>query len=394
MKKIIAAIAALSMVSAFCPEASFAQSEVNTEMTEWKYGLGSDKGFNEDTYTTITRNEYSRNNVNQWRDGSMTGNGTMGVIESCDPAEDVFIFNNTKFVLATNEVREVADVSANLETIRKNVVNQSSQGAWTGWVTDWRSENYGSNGLSTNTFMYHPAAELRVKNNAYSSNDMYNRYTNWETGELGMQWKKDGAEYNSRTFVSRPDNIAVTMIEAPEGGELDLTLSVDNILEMNIDSAGLINKGIVEAPESKEIITKDALGKTLRVYARTPDGSFTSQSIDVKVSAHETITLSREFESYDYGFGNYKLESGFAYSNSGAVGTINGQAVIKFSDVDLGGLLSITVERNSHVQAAKLTAYYDLEENIADVNLYWDDYNRDDRRRQGDILAYPGANGK
>ena len=125
MKKIIAAIAALSMVSAFCPAASFAQSEVNTEMTEWKYGLGSDKGFNEDTYTTITRNEYSRNNVNQWRDGSMTGNGTMGVIESCDPAEDVFIFNNTKFVLATNEVREVADVSANLETIRKNVVNQS-----------------------------------------------------------------------------------------------------------------------------------------------------------------------------------------------------------------------------------------------------------------------------
>ena len=109
--------------------------------------------------------------------------------------------------------------------------------------------------MSTNTKMYHPGAELRIKNNAYTSHTDYNRWTNFETGEIGSQWiDADGKEWNRRTFSSRADNVNVTIIEAPEDGELDLTLSVDNLLEMGIDSASLKNKGITEAPESKEIV--------------------------------------------------------------------------------------------------------------------------------------------
>ena len=71
--------------------------------TEWKYGIGDSVGFNENTYRTI---EKCTTDANCWREGSVTANGEMGFIESCDPKEDVFIFNNTKIVTDNAEIYE------------------------------------------------------------------------------------------------------------------------------------------------------------------------------------------------------------------------------------------------------------------------------------------------
>ncbi len=236
---------------------------ISASAAEWKYGLGNSKGFNENTYKTIERQTEGKTN-NNWRDGSMTGNGEMGLIESCDPFEDVIIFNNTKLVLGTNDIYEVADVSSNLDLIRKTAADRTNPGQWQGWVRTYWSNKYGAdNHLSSNTKAYHPAAQLRIKNNAYTGNDRYNRYTNFESGEIGMQWKKDGNEYNSRTFISRPDNVAVTVIEAPNGQSLDLTLSIDNLLEMAIEATSMQSRGVEICPQSKEIIKKDSNGYSL-----------------------------------------------------------------------------------------------------------------------------------
>lgn len=237
----------------------------------WKYGLNGARGFNENTYSTISRQTEGKSDSN-WRDGSMTGNGEMGIIESCDPAEDVIIFNNTKLVLGSNEIYDVADVSANLDSIRKTAADRTNPGQWQGWVKQYWGEKYGnSNHLSSSTKMYHPAAQLRIKNNDYDGNDSYNRYTNFESGEIGMQWKKDGEEYNSRTFISRADGVAVTIIEAQEGETLNLSLSIDNLLEMGIDSTAMVNKGIEICPQSKEIIRKDDNGYSFGQIAKYGD---------------------------------------------------------------------------------------------------------------------------
>ncbi|HIW57776.1 MAG TPA: glycoside hydrolase family 95 protein [Firmicutes bacterium] len=247
-----------------------AEAELEVDETasgyEWKYGIGDSKGFNENTYANINKYTDGSSNSN-WRNGSMTGNGEQAIIESGAPDEDTIIFNNTKLVLGSNEIFEVMDISENLDSIRTTAADRSNPGAWTSWVRAARNEKYGAgastagNDMSTNTKMYHPGAELRIKNNAYTSHTDYNRWTNFETGEIGSQWiDADGKEWNRRTFSSRADNVNITIIEAPEDGELDLTLSVDNLLEMGIDSASLKNKGIMEAPESKEIVEQDENG--------------------------------------------------------------------------------------------------------------------------------------
>lgn len=66
----------------------------HAEAPDWKYGLGDAIGFNESTYASIEKSTKK----DSWREGSVTANGEIAFIESCDPDEDVFIFNNTKIV--------------------------------------------------------------------------------------------------------------------------------------------------------------------------------------------------------------------------------------------------------------------------------------------------------
>lgn len=242
----------------------------------WNYGLNGCRGFNENTYSPIVRHTDGKSDSN-WRDGSMTGNGTMALIESCDPSEDVIIFNNTKLVLGTNDIFDVANIADHIDEIKKTAADRSNPGQWQSWVYEYWNETYGTPNnnrdghLSSNTKAYHPAAQLRIKNNDYTAYDKYNRYTNFETGEIGMQWAKDGKQFSSRTFISRADDVAVTIIEAPEGDDLDLTLSVDNLLEMGIDSTSMKSRGVEIRPESKEIVKQDENGYSLGQYVKYGD---------------------------------------------------------------------------------------------------------------------------
>ncbi|MGN0243818.1 MAG: glycosyl hydrolase family 95 catalytic domain-containing protein [Lachnospiraceae bacterium] len=249
--------------------------EVQAETT-WSYGIGDTMadpslGYHEATYASIARNTTGTTS-NNWRDGSMAGNGTISFIESADPDEDVFIFNNTKLVLGENDIVEVADVSAILDDMRTKATDRSQPGYWKSFVAQFRSQKYGTStstsneNISSNTKAYHPAAQLRIKNNDFDGGtyngdaSKYNRYCNFHTGEVGVQWKDaNGKEWNRRTFASRKDNVIVTYIEAPEGESLDLTLSVDNLMEMGIDN-NLTSRGAEIAPESKELIKQDANG--------------------------------------------------------------------------------------------------------------------------------------
>lgn len=264
-------------------------SAIASENSMWKYGLNGAKGFNESTYSKITKNTNGTSSSN-WRNGSMTGNGEMSVIESMAPDEDVIIFNNTKLVLGSNEIYDVADVAANLDSIRKTAADRSNPGQWQGWVRNYWNGIYGtptgaSGHISSSTKMYHPAAQLRIKNNKYSAADKYNRYTNFETAEIGSQWTNaEGTEYNTRTFVSREDGVAVTVIEVSDGEELDITLSVDNLMEMGIDSTAMINKGIEIAPESKEIVKADNAGYSIGQIVKY--GDFNIKGNDTNADAY------------------------------------------------------------------------------------------------------------
>ena len=232
------------------------------EANDWKYGLGNALGFNESTYKTIDKATTNDN----WRDGSVTANGEIGFIESCDPKEDVFIFNNTKIVTDNNNIYETPDIRDILDEQRKGAISRDNF-PWVNAVNEYASKQYGTGWGLTWSRPYQPAAQYRIINNDYSSenSDNYNRYTNYETGEVGVQWKDNsGNEWNRRSFASRSDEIIVTYIEAPEGKELDITLSMDHLVEMR-------NQGTTNPrPDSDYIVTEDDKGYAFGMVAKYP----------------------------------------------------------------------------------------------------------------------------
>lgn len=218
----------------------------------WKYGLGDACGFNETTYSTVKK----ATGNNNWREGSVSGNGEIAFIESCDPEEDVFIFNNTKIVTDGSDIYETPVLNPILDDQRMGAITRDNF-PWVQQVNTYAKETFGTNWGTTWPRKYQPAAQYRIINNQYSAanSEKYNRYTNYETGEVGVQWKDDaGNEWDRRSFASREDDVIVTYIEAPEGKDLDLTLSIDNMVEMR-------NQGTTNPrPTSDNIVTKDDKG--------------------------------------------------------------------------------------------------------------------------------------
>ena len=230
----------------------------------WKYGLNGAKGWNSNSYSTIHNTGSDGKSNSNWRHALATANGELGVLESGDPDEDVFIYQNTKMIMDGEQIRTVPDIADSLDQQRKNSVTRENVDFWQGEVKAYNEETYGvSNHLSANTRPLHPGAQLRIKNNDYTSANKsnYNRYTNFETGEIGAQWKDAaGNQWNRRTFASREDDVIVTVIEAPEGEDLNVTLNIDNMLEMGIDKE--IGKQVQTTviPTTNEFVEKDENG--------------------------------------------------------------------------------------------------------------------------------------
>lgn len=245
-------VTSLGMETAHTARADAQTGSYNVNGTTWKYGIGESVGFNENTYKTVEKSTMNDN----WRDGSVTANGEIGFIESCDPDEDVFIFNNTKIVTDGADIYDTPVISNILDEQRKGAIERNNF-PWIQAVDDYAQSEYGTGWGITWPRKYQPAAQYRIKNNDYTSDNsnLYNRYTNYETGEVGVQWKDSaGNEWNRRSFASRSDDVIVTYIEAPEGQDLDITISVDNMVEMRNQDRTYYR------PTSDNVVTQDSKG--------------------------------------------------------------------------------------------------------------------------------------
>jgi len=248
---------------------------------DWKRGLNGAAGFNEDTFKTIPKLTNASNN--NWWDASVSANGEIGFMESCDPNEDVFIFNNTKLVEDNDNIFETPNIFPALAQTRTDAINGTVNGtsgtpAWRSQVDTFYTQNFGTGSWGMEwPRAYQPAAQYRIKNNDYTSfngvtssdaagtgagnanlhthNAGYNRYTNFETGEVGAQWvDSSGNQWNRRSFASRADNVIVTYIESPDNKDINLTLSIDLYREMS-------NAG--GAFDTDYILTQDGNGKAI-----------------------------------------------------------------------------------------------------------------------------------
>ena len=244
-KRLLALVLCAALAVGLLPQTASAES------SGWTRGLNGALGWNEDTYYSIAK----RTSNNNWRQALASANGEIAFMESGDPDEDVFIFNNTKIVYDATGLHEAPDIAGVLDEQRSGAINYD-RWVWNDAANAWDQQTYGISGGRGMVWSrpYQPAAQYRIKNNDYTAANRtnYNRWTNYETAEVGAQWRDaSGNEWNRRSFASRADDVIVTYIEAPAGKTLDLTLTMDHLTDMR-------NEGTVDAlPDSDYVITQE-----------------------------------------------------------------------------------------------------------------------------------------
>lgn len=214
MKKIISFAVIIDMI---------AQGGVLT-MAEEKHMY--DKGNFVNSYTEIGHDPDSRS----WRDGMVGGNGETGFVTSGSPYSDVLIYQNMYFNFPSADPREIPEeLTEQLEEARENVFNLND---------DWKIWDYDENGNKvtrnrTFYYSYHPGTQLRLTSDYTDSYTDYERWTNYETAEVGVKYTDKYGEWVRTTFTSREDNVTITKIEkSSQDHHINMVVSIDDISDM------------------------------------------------------------------------------------------------------------------------------------------------------------------
>ena len=190
----------------------------------------------------IPYEEYGMYDV-AWHDGMSAADGHIGVITSCAPLNDSFIFQNVEYIMPSEEPRYVPlEVEGQLDEARQSVINMDDT---------WDIHNR----KRTNMYCHHPGHQLRVKlcrsaditdTNALISeaakhphmtrNDDinitdYERYTDFNRSEIVVKYKADGRTITKRTFASLTDDVVITEITGAK--DFTINISVDDFESMH-----------------------------------------------------------------------------------------------------------------------------------------------------------------
>ena len=178
-----------------------------------------------------------------WHDGMSAADGHIGVITSCAPLNDSFIFQNVEYIMPSEEPRYVPlEVEGQLDEARQSVINMDDT---------WNIHNR----KRTNMYCHHPGHQLRVelcrsaditdtnaliseaaKHPQMTQNDDinitdYERYTDFNRSEIVVKYKADGRTITKRTFASLTDDVVITEITGAK--DFIVNISVDDFEAMH-----------------------------------------------------------------------------------------------------------------------------------------------------------------
>ena len=153
-----------------------------------------------------------------WENGFMCGNGTMGAIVFGDPLNERVVINHRRFFLAATQERSFNKVSEELLTrIRKACAEGDFKTA-----NDLANQAHGwQDGGEGNK---HPGYEITLALPEGGAVSGYRRTCNYSTGEITVRWHDDRGDWERQTFVSRADNVLVQRLQKPSDGTLACTV--------------------------------------------------------------------------------------------------------------------------------------------------------------------------
>lgn len=163
-------------------------------------------------YTGLKDNKTNKDS--RWRQGMVSGNGMQGFITSGDPYSDTYIYQNMHFIIPNDNPRDCPVTFDELETVKQAIV---------------KGEDIVDDASYDDVYTYHPGAQMRITMDADRAND-YVRYTDYETGQVGVHYSDKNGVWDRKAFTSMADGAVITQITSSfTGSKVNMTLSVDDI---------------------------------------------------------------------------------------------------------------------------------------------------------------------
>ncbi len=186
-------------------------------------------------------------NETKWRDGMVGGNGKSGFLTNGSPTSNVITYQNINFLMPTNANRDDIPLpSTSLDEIRQKIINFEEPSS-SDVIDIW-----------DRIAKYHPGMQLRIDTTYSNDISNYQRYTNYETAEVGEKYKDGDISWDRKSFTSRVDDVTITSI-TNSSNDVSLTISIDTISKMAGFGQGKDGSQTDETNiQYKEIVSDDA----------------------------------------------------------------------------------------------------------------------------------------
>jgi alpha-L-fucosidase 2 len=152
-----------------------------------------------------------------------SGNGTMNIELMGDPCSEQILFNHESLLMPWNKPLEAPNVA--------NIFSQVRQMALDGKTSEavalaLQHMNEGPIKQDTEPHLTIPAFMMTLNYPKTTSARNYLRTVNFENSEIKVIWSDEQGDWLRRTFTSRPDNVVVQSLTAPQGKSINVQISL------------------------------------------------------------------------------------------------------------------------------------------------------------------------
>ena len=153
----------------------------------------------------------------------ISGNGAMRVELTGDPYAEQILFHHESLLLPWKRPLEAPKVADIFPQVRQLALEGKHRDAMALAI---QRMNEGPIKQDTEPHLTIPAFLMRLESRQSASIKNYLRTVDFESAELKVYWSDERGEWVRQTFASRPDNVVVQRLVAPQGQPVNIRISL------------------------------------------------------------------------------------------------------------------------------------------------------------------------
>ena len=177
-------------------------------------------------------------------DGVTSGNGHMNIEVMCDPYAEQILFHHESLLMPWKRPFEAPKASVVFPQVRQMVLDGKYQEAI---ELAFQEMNKGPIKQNTGPHPTVPAFMMNLDFPKTAAVKDYLRTVDFETSEVKVHWSDERGEWLRKAFTSRPDDIVVQLLTAPNGQQVNARIAVQRYSRGRRNQGGLFGGNLGES---------------------------------------------------------------------------------------------------------------------------------------------------